>query len=281
MESHAFLIGGGDLQHRQSGGSHDLAGDVQAPAAECRGVPRHGVNRLVTTAYAVVVRNAPGCVHVLLEHLVYQFIPGTQMVGVDDQLRRDCLVDTADSAEERCGYVPVCSQLGIDDRLRPGKLEHILTIIIGDILVDFAAHDKGYVQPVACARSARATGLPVWLGLSAEHSAAGTLTFHGSEIPFAEGVQQILAESWSLQAVGVMYSERAITLETLEVLATLWDGPLFAYPHHGVFEMPYWRFDNTLTPDEFADAATDWVNRGTGAVSGCCGIRPAHIAALK
>jgi homocysteine S-methyltransferase len=67
----------------------------------------------------------------------------------------------------------------------------------------------------------------------------------------------------------------------LQLLREAWDGPVYAYPHHGVFEIPNWRFDNTLPPEEFVAAAMGWVDSGTRAVGGCCGIRPAHIAALN
>jgi S-methylmethionine-dependent homocysteine/selenocysteine methylase len=78
-----------------------------------------------------------------------------------------------------------------------------------------------------------------------------------------------------------MHSETELTPDALQLVREAWDGPFYAYPHHGVFEIPHWRFDNTLTPDEFASAAMEWVGGGAGAVGGCCGIRPAHIAALR
>ena len=82
------------------------------------------------------------------------------------------------------------------------------------------------------------------------------------------------------QAVGVMHSEMELTPDALQMVREAWDGPVYAYPHHGVFEIPNWRFDNTLSPEEFAASAMGWVDSGAGAVGGCCGIRPAHIAAL-
>jgi methionine synthase I (cobalamin-dependent) len=78
-----------------------------------------------------------------------------------------------------------------------------------------------------------------------------------------------------------MHSEMELTPDALQLVREAWDGHVYAYPHHGVFEIPHWRFDNTLTPEEFAAAAMKWVGDGAGAVGGCCGIRPAHIAVLR
>jgi S-methylmethionine-dependent homocysteine/selenocysteine methylase len=66
----------------------------------------------------------------------------------------------------------------------------------------------------------------------------------------------------------------------LETGLPVWPGFSVERSPDGVFEIPNWRFDNTLSPEEFAAAAMEWVDRGAGAVGGCCGIRPAHIAAL-
>ncbi len=135
-------------------------------------------------------------------------------------------------------------------------------------------------ETALCLDAALETGLPVWLGMSAEHDQSGRLTLFGSSDPFAEGIEAILDQSGTPQAVGVMHTEVTITPEAIGEVAELWDGPLFAYPHHGIFEMPHWRFDNTLTPEEFSEAALGWLDLGVSAVGGCCGIRPEHIAAL-
>jgi homocysteine S-methyltransferase len=137
-------------------------------------------------------------------------------------------------------------------------------------------------QTRLCLEAALSTGLPVWLGLSAERADDGTLVLFGSTVPFASGVEQILAKDTDgLQVVGVMHSQLELTSEALHEVQALWSGPRFAYPHHGVFELPHWRFDNTLTPEEFADAALAWAREGATAVGGCCGIRPARIAAVR
>lgn len=132
-----------------------------------------------------------------------------------------------------------------------------------------------------CLAAAAETGLPVWLGLSVERRESGALVLYGSKTPLAQGVTEILDGSPQPQAAGIMHSQLELTSQALEDLQSVWSGPLFAYPHHGVFEMPHWRFDNTLSAEEFARAALAWVEAGAAAVGGCCGIRADHIAALR
>ena len=165
----------------------------------------------------------------------------------------------------------------------PGAGYQLQADIIASAGVDLIVLEmmRDVTQTRLCQKAALETGLPVWLGLSVERTEEGSLVFHGSRIPFSRGLDEILTDHNNLQAVGVMHSEIAVTAQALELLRTYWDGPLFAYPHHGVFEMPHWRFDNTLSPNEFAQAALGWVKAGAVAVGGCCGVRPKHICELR
>jgi homocysteine S-methyltransferase len=171
----------------------------------------------------------------------------------------------------------------IDEAGRPGDGYRAQARIIADVGVDLIMLEmmRDVTQTRLCLEAALETGLPVWLGFSVERSPGGELWLHGSQTPFEEGLRQVLSGAGAPGAVGVMHSEIELTPEALQLLGEAWDGPVYAYPHHGVFEIPNWRFDNTLTPEEFASAAMEWVHGGAGAVGGCCGIRPAHIAALR
>jgi homocysteine S-methyltransferase len=139
---------------------------------------------------------------------------------------------------------------------------------------------RDVTQTRLCLEAALETGLPVWLGFSVERSPDGELWLFGSQTPFNEGLDRVFDGAGIPQAVGVMHSEIELTPAALQMLRETWKGPIYAYPHHGVFEIPNWRFDNTLSPEEFAGAAMEWARSGAGAVGGCCGIRPAHIGAL-
>ena len=85
-----------------------------------------------------------------------------------------------------------------------------------------------------------------------------------------------LAYLWPLLSPPEDYAAEAVA-----VIAGRWSGPVFAYPHRGVFEMPNWRFTDTVDPSDFADAAVAWIMAGARIVGGCCGIGPAHIRELS
>lgn len=140
---------------------------------------------------------------------------------------------------------------------------------------------RDVTQTRLCLDAALETGLPVWLGFSAERGSQGGLRLYGSQASFEEAIARVLGAGGAPGAVGVMHSELELIPDALRAVRRVWDGPIYAYPHHGVFEIPNWRFDNAPSPDEFAEAAVDWVELGASAVGGCCGIRRAHIAELR
>lgn len=171
----------------------------------------------------------------------------------------------------------------IDEAGAPGAGYRAQAEIIASAGVDLIMLEmmRDVTQTRLCLDAARATGLPIWLGFSAERGPDGELRLHGSQESFEDGLTRVLQEGEAPQAVGVMHSEVELIPDALEAVRGVWRGPTYAYPHHGVFEIPNWRFDNTLTPNEFAGAAAEWLEAGARAVGGCCGIRPAHIAELR
>ena len=171
----------------------------------------------------------------------------------------------------------------IDEAGSPGHGYRAQARIIADVGVDLIMLEmmRDVTETRLCLQAALETGLPVWLGFSVERGPAGDLWLYGSRTPFEEGVAEVLDGGDEPQAIGVMHSEIELTPDALQLVRRLCGAPVYAYPHHGVFEIPNWRFDNTLSPDEFAAAAIEWVALGARAVGGCCGIRPAHIATLR
>jgi S-methylmethionine-dependent homocysteine/selenocysteine methylase len=178
---------------------------------------------------------------------------------------------------------PGLNQSLIDEAGAPGDGYRAQAEIIAGAGVDLIMLEmmREVTQTRLCLDAARTTGLPIWLGFSVERGPEGDLRLHGSQAHFEEGLSRVLQEGEAPQAVGIMHSEVELIPEALAAVRRVWRGPTYAYPHHGVFEIPNWRFDNTLTPDEFARAAAEWLDAGAGAVGGCCGIRPAHIAELR
>jgi homocysteine S-methyltransferase len=131
---------------------------------------------------------------------------------------------------------------------------------------------------VPALEAARATGLPIWLGVSAERDVEGRLVcWHNESVGFDDFVREIVAPD--LAAVHVMHTDVPDVDEALDVVRRHWDGPLGAYPQSGWFIPPHWQFSD-LTPEAFAGEARRWVDRGATIVGGCCGTRPEHIAAL-
>lgn len=133
---------------------------------------------------------------------------------------------------------------------------------------------------VAMVEAAVSTGLPVWAGFSFRRAVDGGLVMltRDREIAPTDVVPVVMAAGASVAAV--MHSDVDLTGPGLALMAGMWDGPRAAYPNSGYFVMPEWQFDDIITPAAFAEEAGRWIEAGTRIVGGCCGIGPAHLAAL-
>jgi S-methylmethionine-dependent homocysteine/selenocysteine methylase len=69
----------------------------------------------------------------------------------------------------------------------------------------------------------------------------------------------------------------------LAVLAAAAPGvPLLAYGNLGLpDDSRGWAFTEELSPEEYAETARGWIERGARIVGGCCGTTPAHSRALR
>ena len=137
---------------------------------------------------------------------------------------------------------------------------------------------------VPALEGARSAGLPIWLGVSVlrllpdGETDYGTLADSADRAAFEDLLESLLADD--LAAVTVMHSNLDQVLPAIDAIRTRWSGPLGVYPHVGEFDPPHWRFRD-IAPEAFLDEAREWVRHGAQMVGGCCGIRPAHIAALR
>lgn len=129
-----------------------------------------------------------------------------------------------------------------------------------------------YGRPAA--QAAVESGLPVWLGMTGWSGDGGWLHEGGLSGLVAELVQPGVA------AVNAMHTDVEQIHPALDEIEQQWDGVLGAYAHHGDWIPPNWIFQD-ITPEQYADAALSWVDRGVQIIGGCCGIRPQHIALLK
>lgn len=132
----------------------------------------------------------------------------------------------------------------------------------------------------AALEAARATGLPVWLGLST--STPGRTTNDAQQLPEISETREVAAAlvADDLDAVCVMHTDIDDVTPALKMLAPLWDGALGVYPHRGRWLKPHWGFED-IDPGYLVDQAADWVARGVSMVGGCCGLSTRHIQALR
>jgi homocysteine S-methyltransferase len=128
-----------------------------------------------------------------------------------------------------------------------------------------------------------ATGLPVWV--SFRRQAEGMSHVDGSVVPdagagdFATALERL--ERIGVSAVLVNCVPVDGVASTLEALRRQTWLPVGAYPNLGHSAGTQWEFDQHVGPQEYARMAGSWIAAGARIVGGCCGVTPAHIAALR
>lgn len=128
--------------------------------------------------------------------------------------------------------------------------------------------------------AALATGLPVWAGFAARREKNGEIVGFERErlVPIAE-VLSVL--EWAdVQAAGLMHTAADVVADATAILKRHYSGTLLAYPDSGYFRMPSWQFEDIIVPEVLVEFARDWIDNGVQILGGCCGLSPAHIAAL-
>ena len=201
------------------------------------------------------------------------------------------------------------TQLGADDRVAiGGSLAHMVPVGAGSAAVDpantpsdqqvsDALHELAGVLAAAgvdhimlemmynpgrarlAVEAAVSTGLPIWFGISARRSTSGELICFDqlAERPLSDIIDLIPATG--VDAAGFMHTGAELIAESLDVLRPHFAGPLLAYPDSGYFEMPDWRFVDTITPARLGEFFTEWISGGVRVIGGCCGLSAEHVAA--
>ncbi len=132
--------------------------------------------------------------------------------------------------------------------------------------------------PIALA-AALATGLPVWFGMSARRGADGAvLSFYPYEDIPIDRVAAFIASS-GVDVAGAMHTGAETVAGALDSVRRHFAGPLMAYPDSGYFEMPDWKFVDTLSPERYTAFARQWTGEGVQVLGGCCGLGVEHVRA--
>jgi homocysteine S-methyltransferase len=163
-------------------------------------------------------------------------------------------------------------------RLRDGYRRQV-ELLAGEevdlIALEMVDHPR-YAEPAV--EAALDCGLPLWLGLSvhgveSDSRPAAITDEHRQMARLADDPERF-------DAVCVMHTDIQDVDDVVALVRESWEGPVGAYPHHGVWIRPSWRFAS-LEPGRFAELARGWQATGVGMIGGCCGIGPAQIAALS
>ncbi len=137
------------------------------------------------------------------------------------------------------------------------------------------------------AEAARATGLPLWIGISSSLRPDGSVTawdLHNEEpadridaehrraaaMPLTDVIDAMAG--FEPQVMGIMHSTSTAMSPALRTLYQHWSGPVMAYPEATNLA--------TIEPAAFAARCRDWVAGGVQIIGGCCGTTIEHIRAM-
>lgn len=147
-----------------------------------------------------------------------------------------------------------------------------------DLIMMEMMRDTDYA--VWASQSAMETGLPVWIGMSAEKAEGGSLQGWGrADCKFDDIVNKLAA--LKPEAMCIMHTSPNDTGEAIRVLRKYWNGPIATYPECGYFRSPDWEFVDVIPPAELVAQSQQWKVMGASIFGGCCGIGPDHIERLN
>ncbi len=126
--------------------------------------------------------------------------------------------------------------------------------------------------------AAQTSGLPIWVGLTCEPDAAGTICLEKGE-PLTDALA-VLADR-NVPLVNIMHTDVKYIDACLNVLDTHWHGLVGVYAHAAVYGDGKWIYDDQISPEAYAAYSRNWLARGVRVIGGCCGIGTDHIAVLE
>ncbi|HJU48091.1 MAG TPA: homocysteine S-methyltransferase family protein [Gaiellaceae bacterium] len=126
------------------------------------------------------------------------------------------------------------------------------------------------------------TGLPVWLSFRrCRHGVCGVFGQHWG--PPEGDLFGRAARRFEEMGVGALLINCLPVDHVPGMMSWLRDFtelPLGVYPNLGHLAGSRWRFDDDITPDDYAQLALEWREEGAQLIGGCCGVTPDHIAAV-
>ncbi len=133
-------------------------------------------------------------------------------------------------------------------------------------------------------RAGRATGLPVWVGLTVGSEGGrtrtpGVMTLREGEELLADAIATLDPDDVDLLAI--MHTDVELIDPCLDIVFDVWTGPIGVYAHSGADVDGELVFDDAITPADYASYCRSWLDRGVHVVGGCCGTRPDHMAAVS
>ncbi len=122
--------------------------------------------------------------------------------------------------------------------------------------------------------------IPLWVAY--RRGAAGKLSITGELVQadaelFGRAAARL--ESIGVSAILAMCAPAPALRGLAPLLRQSTRLPLGVYPNNGQYDMWQWRWEHVLSPDEFAHQVRAFAAEGMNIVGGCCGTRPADIAA--
>ncbi len=127
--------------------------------------------------------------------------------------------------------------------------------------------------------AAETSGIPVWLGLSCDINADGTVILYSGGELLIDAIASI--QDRKIPLLNIMHTNVEIIDPSLDVIQPNWSGPIGVYAHTGDEENRKWNFDGVISIEDYETAVTGWLDRGVQLIGGCCGIGCDHIAALS
>lgn len=157
------------------------------------------------------------------------------------------------------------------------ELAEILRSAGVDLLILEMMYDPHYARMAV--QAAKATGLPVWFGLSARRAADGRILSYDHAVERSVDDVAAVIPSQGVDVAGCMHTSPDILGTALEAVRRHFQGPMLAYPESGYFEMPEWRFVDVIEPARLEQFFREWIAAGVQVIGGCCGLGIDHIEA--